>query len=228
MSISERYAAIRGRVDDLAIQAGRNPEDIRIIAVSKTFPASTVQEALDAGIYYLGENRVQEAADKKTELRGTYEYHMIGHLQSNKVKEAVALFDCIHGIDKFSTARKLDAAAADVGKQQNILLQVNTSKEPQKSGIEPDRALDTAKEIMRLPNLHLRGLMTVGPLTDNEDEVIKAFRSARSLFEQMKNHLSDDICELSMGMSGDYHLAIAEGATMLRIGSAIFGRREYR
>ncbi|MEW6527956.1 MAG: YggS family pyridoxal phosphate-dependent enzyme [Spirochaetota bacterium] len=225
MSIIDNYRQLLQKIDLIARQCNRNPAEISIIAVSKTFPAQTIQEAIDQGITLFGENRVQEAKAKIPQLQGTFSFHLVGHLQSNKAKDAVRLFECIHSIDKLSTAIEVDKEAKKINKIQNILIEVNTSGEPSKFGVEPEKAFELCKGILELHNINCIGFMTVGPLTDNRDRIRESFRTLRVLKEEINNKLNITLKELSMGMSGDFDIAIEEGATMVRIGTAIFGQR---
>lgn len=227
MGILENYTTIRADVDRIARACGRDPETVTVIAVSKTFPSSDINEAIGHGIHVFGESRIQEVKEKIPELKGEFSLHLIGHLQSNKAKEAVRYFDLIHSIDKLSTAEKVAREAEAAGKTQRILLQVNTSGEEQKSGCSPEEAADLCEKISRLQNIRLEGLMTVGPLADTGDSVKQSFSLLRTLRDGMRDRTGLRLDTLSMGMSGDYGTAIEEGATMLRIGSAIFGNRTY-
>jgi PLP dependent protein len=227
MSIRENYAKISERVRASAITCGRDPSTIRIVAVSKTFPASDIHEAISQGITLFGENRVQEAKEKAGILTGTYELHLVGHLQSNKAKDAVRLFSLIHSIDRIETAEKVNREAAAIGKVQKILIQVNTSGESTKFGIDPDETESFYKTINNLQNLRPTGLMTIGPLTDNVEKVREAFSRLASLKDALNINAGADLHELSMGMSGDFEIAVQEGATLVRVGSAIFGKRSY-
>jgi PLP dependent protein len=226
MSIIENYKRIETEVAGVAVSSGRNPLGTRIICVSKTFDESVVQEAIDAGIRVFGENKIQEAKRKIPNLKGDFTFHMIGHLQSNKARDAVSLFDLIHSIDKAETAASVDREAARIGKRQKVLVQVNTSGEESKSGIDPADAPDLVKRILDMKNLDLRGLMTMAPFTDDESVIRDTFRSARKLMEAINTSLGISLNELSMGMSSDYRIAVEEGATMVRIGTAIFGHRD--
>jgi PLP dependent protein len=227
MSIFENYREICEDVGRICVSIGRNPGSIKIVAVSKTFPSGAVQEAIDHGILLFGENKVQEAKQKIAQLKGEFNLHLIGHLQSNKAKDAVKIFDLIHSIDKFSTALKTDDEAKKINKVQKILLQVNTSGEDTKSGIMPEETIIICKDILTLKNLEIDGLMTIGPLTEDADSIRTSFRMLKSLLAEVNMRLGIDMDELSMGMSSDYKIAVEEGATMLRIGSAIFGQRTY-
>jgi len=227
MDIIENYIKIQKQVTETALSCGRNPEDIQIIAVSKTFPIETVQQAIDSGITIFGENKIQEAKRKIPELKGKFNIHMIGHLQSNKAKDAVKLFDLIHSIDKLSTAEKLNTEAEKAGKIQKILIQVNTSGETSKSGMTEQEVLNIITEFADLDNVEVLGLMAMAPYTDNLKIIRESFSSARILLEKINNKTGLGLKELSMGMSSDYKTAIEEGSTMVRIGSAIFGERNY-
>lgn len=226
MSIRDNYIRLQNEIAELAVSRKRNPGDVRIIAVSKTFSAAAVQEAIDAGIRVFGENRIQEAGQKIPLLAGDFTFHLVGHLQSNKAREAVELFDLIHSIDKFSTAERVSAEAQRFGKRQKILIQVNTSGENSKSGVSPDQAQDLAGRIGALADLELLGLMTMAPFTEDEEPVRKSFRTARETLEKINGVLNLGLSELSMGMSSDYRIAVEEGATMVRIGTALFGQRD--
>ena len=227
MSIVENYNKIRRDIDDIAVAAGKNPGDIRIIAVCKTFPGTVVQEAIDSGIRLFGENKVQEAKRKIPDLRGDFSFHMIGHLQSNKARDAVALFDVIHSIDRAGTAEKVNDEAGKAGKRQKVLIQVNISGELTKSGISSGEHRELARSVIALPHLELLGLMTMAPFTDDENAIRSAFRGARELLSDLNASLGLNLRELSMGMSSDYRFAAEEGATMVRVGTAIFGERTY-
>jgi hypothetical protein len=228
MSIIEKYNRIKDEIEAAAEKDGRNPDDIKIISVSKTFPAETVQSAIDSGIELFGENKIQEASDKIPLLHGKFKFHMIGHLQSNKSKEAVRLFDLIHSIDKSETAKKVSIEAEKVHKIQNILIQVNTAGESQKSGSDPENLFTIFDIILPLKNIKIIGLMAMAPFTDDKIIIGNCFSKARKLLEQINDRYNIKLKELSMGMSSDYKIAIAEGATMVRIGSAIFGYRNYK
>ena len=228
MSYYENYIKIKDSVNETALKISRNPDSIKIVSVSKTFTHEAVQEAIDLGIMVFGENKIQEAKSKIPLLKGNFEFHMIGHLQSNKAKDAVQLFSLIHSIDSISTAEKVNKEAEKLGKIQDILIQINSSGEESKSGISSSLAVDLAGAIIEMKNLNLQGIMTIGPLSDNESDIRKSFILTRHTLEAINSELGLSLKELSMGMSDDFLLAIEEGATILRIGSAIFGRRFYQ
>lgn len=227
MAIIDNYKHIKEDINKIALSSKRKLEEIFLLPVSKTFPAETIQEAINSGIKVFGENKVQEASEKSKVLTGDFKFHLIGHLQSNKAKYSVKLFDLIHGIDKLSTAEKLNKEAEKIQKIQKILVQVNTSKELTKSGIDPDQTEELCGNIKKFSNIKLCGLMTIGPLTDNISDVSDSFAALRKLKESINQSLQLSMTELSMGMSSDYDIAIKEGATIVRIGSAIFGERDY-
>jgi PLP dependent protein len=227
MGIFENYREICEDVERIAASAGRNSGTVNIVAISKTFPSSAVQEAIDHGMSLFGENKVQEAKQKITLINGNFAMHLVGHLQSNKAKDAVKIFDVIHSIDKFSTAQKTDEEAKKINKIQKILVQVNTSGEDTKSGLAPEDTINTCMDILVLKNIELLGLMTIGPLTEETDSIRSSFRMLKNLLDEANAKLGLSMKELSMGMSSDYAIAVEEGATMLRIGSAIFGQRTH-
>ena len=225
MTVAERFHAIRERIDRSATAASRDPSGITLVAVSKTFPAETVAEALAAGVTDLGENRVQEAKEKRQSVAVPARWHLIGHLQSNKAKEAARLFEMIESVDSVDLALRLGREAEKLGKQLEILLQLNVGSEEQKSGVAVDDARAIAKELISIPALKLRGLMTIPPI-GSPDDTRAHFRRMRILFEELREDLaSESFNQLSMGMSEDFEIAIQEGATIVRIGRAIFGGR---
>ncbi len=227
MSIKENYRKIEESVRKTAQSAGRDPGEIRIIAVSKNFPPEAVQEAMDSGIGLFGENRVQEAKEKFPELQGSFTLHMIGHLQSNKVKDAVRLFDLIHSLDKSDTVEKVNREAEKIEKIQKILIQVNTSGELSKSGTDRENALNIIEAAADMKNTEILGLMTMAPFTRDINIIRDCFRRLSEALAMINLKLGTAMKELSMGMSSDYRIAIKEGATMIRIGTAIFGERIY-
>jgi len=218
MSIRDNVAEVRARIDAACARSGRDAGEVTLVAVSKTFPASYVEEAIAAGITDVGENRVQEARDKKPSVASSARWHLIGHLQSNKAKDAVRLFDAIDSVDSLPLAEKLARAAEGAGKRQDVLLEVNIGREEQKSGALPEEVDALVAAIGGLPALHLRGLMSIPPVGTAE-ETRRWFRELRALRERHR------LEQLSMGMSEDFETAIEEGSTMVRVGRAIFGAR---
>ena len=217
-SIAANAKDVEARIAAACTRAGRSPNEVTLIAVTKTFPAEAVTAAIAAGIANVGENRVQEARDKQPLVAGNVRWHLIGHLQSNKAKDAVRLFDMIQSVDSIELAEKLARAADAAGKQQEILLQVNIGREPQKSGIDPDDVARAVKQLAAYPSLRLRGLMAIPPVGE-ADETRRFFRELRTMRD------AEGMEQLSMGMSEDYEVAIEEGSTMVRVGRAIFGSR---
>jgi hypothetical protein len=226
--IGRAFTEVQERIERAAADAGRNPGDVKLVAVSKTVPAERVLEGIEAGITILGENYVQEAKEK---IEALYSYpvswHFIGHLQSNKAKYAVGLFDLIHSVDSAKLARELDKRAKKVGKVQPILIQVNISGEETKSGVDPAQVLALVRDIGALENLSVHGLMTMPPFFNAPEKVRPYFRALKQLQDRIRAESIPRVYmdELSMGMSGDFETAIQEGATLVRVGTSIFGRR---
>jgi PLP dependent protein len=218
VSIREGVAEVRRRVADACARSGRDSGDVTLIAVTKVFPAEYVEQAIAAGVTDVGENRVQEARDKKPLVHGSARWHLIGHLQSNKAKDAVRLFDVIQTVDSVELAQKIARAAEAAGKRQEILLQVNLGNEEQKSGAARADVPALVKALRGIDSLDLRGLMAIPPLGTAE-ETRPYFRELRALRDDA------GVEQLSMGMSEDFEVAIEEGATMVRVGRAIFGSR---
>ena len=225
--IAENIKILRGRIAEISIKAKRDPADIKIIAVSKNFGIDEIAEASKEGLLDFGENKAQELDSKFAQLGNKVTWHFLGHLQRNKVRFAVNSADYIHSVDSLMIAMDINNRAEKINKVQKILLQVKTSNEETKSGLTDDsEIMDIAWYCKELKNVELKGLMTIGPLTDDREEIRRSFRYMSNL----KNTLKEDglhLKELSMGMTSDYDIAIEEGATMLRIGTAIFGERNY-
>jgi pyridoxal phosphate enzyme (YggS family) len=210
----------------VAQRAGRRAEEITLVAVSKTFPAESIRAAFDAGLRHFGENRVQEWEAKQPHLADlTATWHLIGHLQSNKARRAAHLFNRVDSVDSLSLAQKLDAAASEEAKKLPVLIEVHLSDEATKSGVgEPDLA-PLAEKILALPHLDLLGLMTIPPFFDDAKQVRPHFAQLRELHARLQAALGKSLPALSMGMSHDFEIAIEEGATEIRVGSALFGQR---
>lgn len=218
-AIGANLARVHDRIAAAAERAGRSPAGVRLVGVSKTFPAGAVLAAVRRGLADVGENRVQEAAPKAAAVAAAGErprWHLIGHLQTNKVKQALDLFDVIQSVDSLNLAEALSRRAQS---PLDILLEVNVAAEASKTGFSSDEVPAAAERVAALPQLAVRGLMTVAPLTDDPEDVRPVFRRLRQLSEAL------GLPELSMGMSGDYEVAVEEGATIVRIGRAIFGAR---
>jgi pyridoxal phosphate enzyme (YggS family) len=219
-----RLEHVRELIDAAAKKSGRHAHEIELIAVTKTHLADTVREAMRAGLTEFGENKVQEARGKIEELaRGRW--HLIGHLQTNKAKEAVRLFDAIDSLDRLELAQELDRRAEAFGKTQEVLLQVNIAGESTKFGCPPDAAHRLAEAINALPRLALRGLMTIAPYAPEPEKSRPHFAALRELRDVLQRDTGLHLPVLSMGMSGDFAVAIEEGATSVRIGTALFGER---
>jgi len=231
--LRDNYREIEEKIATTAAKAGISSKTIRIVAVTKTHPVEVIDAGLRAGIRIIGENKVQEAEAKIPELQEPFEeFHYIGHLQKNKVNKLLRLRpSLIHSIDKLKTAESLNRSLAREGQQQKVLIQVNTSGEESKFGLPADYPLlrDFAGKLSELKHLEVFGLMTIGKFTDNEREIRECFILLRRYFESLqKEDISGIRMEiLSMGMSGDYLIAVEEGANLLRIGTAIFGQRNY-
>ena len=224
-SIADNLARVRERIGRAAERSDRRAGEITLIGVSKTFAAGAVQEAYDAGLRHFGENRVQEMAAKRPQLAGPDAiWHFIGHLQSNKAHQAAELFDRIDTVDSMALARKLDAAAREHGKRLPVLIEVHLGEEATKSGVEPEGLPELAEALDKLANLNLRGLMSVPPYSEPE-RVRPHFRQLRELREALSGRLGRPLPTLSMGMSHDFEVAIEEGATEVRVGTALFGAR---
>jgi pyridoxal phosphate enzyme (YggS family) len=219
-TLRRNLAAVRERVARAAERAGRRPEDVLLIGVSKTVPPEGVRLGVEAGLTALGENRVQEARDKIKVLGRPVPWHLIGHLQTNKVRDARELFDLIHSVDRLDLARELDRRAGD--RVANVLLEVNVANEPSKSGFAPDAVAPAVEALRGLPHLNVRGLMAIPPIVERAEDARVWFQALRRLAEH------HGLRELSMGMSADFEVAIEEGATMVRVGTAIFGARPAR
>lgn len=225
-AIAVSVALVRERIARAAERAGRNPQEITLVAVSKTFPAQAIRDAFLAGVHHFGENRVQEWESKAPDLSSVDAiWHLVGHLQSNKVRRAAALFDRIDSVDSFPLARRLDVAAAELAKTLPVLIEVKLDPEPGKSGADPANLITLAESVLTLPNLNLRGLMTIPPFLDDPEQVRPYFRKLRALCDAAAHHLGRHLPELSMGMSHDFEVAIEEGATQVRLGTAVFGPR---
>ena len=231
MSLYKNIEIIRERINKAAIKANRDPIDIKLLAVTKTISIEIIDEALSNNIEFIGENKVQEAVDKIPFLKGKFkEFHFIGHLQSNKINKLMKLKpNLIHSIDKFSTANKLNNYLKEYSITQDILIEVNTSGEENKFGITPDETIPLVKAISKLENIKIKGLMTVGIFTSNEKLVRDCFIKLRKLFNEIKTAEIPNVemKYLSMGMTNDFEIAIEEGANILRLGTAIFGARNY-
>ena len=229
--IVDNIAQIRNRIKAAALSANRKPEEIKLLLATKSVSAENIKVALEAGESIIGENKAQELKSKYNELLDVpHQKHFIGHLQSNKIKELLR-YDvvCIQSIDRLDLAEKLQARLEFEKKEIDVLIQVNTSNEESKFGVAPDGAIELTKQVAEFPNIHIKGLMTIGLFSAEEAKVRVCFKLLKDLQQQIAalNLPSVDMSELSMGMSHDLEIAIEEGSTMVRVGTAIFGKRKY-
>jgi hypothetical protein len=218
---------VRQRIAAAAARCNRSPDSVKLLAVTKTVAPELVQQAIKAGVTACGENYVQEAREKIGLIREKVQWHMIGYLQTNKAKYVVNLFDYIHSVDRLELAREIDKRAGLIGRKINILIEVNVSGEESKSGIETSRVLALIKDVSLLENLNVKGLMTMAPYSTNPENSRPCFSALKNLQQKIiqEGIAGIQMDELSMGMTDDFEIAIEEGATLLRIGRAIFGER---
>ena len=228
MSVAENLKTIRERVDAACERAGRGPEEVALIAVSKTKPLSMLQEAYEAGARDFGENKVQEILEKYPEMPEDARFHMIGHLQTNKVKQVVGKAVLIHSVDSLHLAEKIEQEAAKRDLTADILLEVNVAREESKFGLMLEEVIPLLEEVKNLPHVRVRGLMTIAPNVENPEENRKHFKKLYQLYVDIKSKNIDNgtMSVLSMGMTGDFEVAVEEGATMIRVGTGIFGSRQ--
>lgn len=228
ITIQTRLTALLARIQSAAAAAGRAGVGIRLVAVSKTFPPEAIRQAIAAGVSDIGENYIQEARDKFEALQGTaVKWHFIGRLQTNKAKQAVRMFDLIHTLDSYKLALELDRCARRLHKIQPVLIQVNVAGEATKAGVAPEEALSLVRQAAALENIAVKGLMTMPPYFNAPERVRPFFAALRQLRDRIRHEEIANIGmeELSMGMTGDFEAAVAEGATLVRIGTAVFGER---
>ena len=229
-NLTERVQEVRQRIDAAARRADRSPDEIVLVAVSKTHPSTMIRQALAAGLSDFGENRVQEAESKIPEVgRNAARWHLIGHLQSNKARRAAELFDVIHSLDSVGLARRLDRVCGEIDRQElPVLIQIDLGHETTKTGIDESEIREVARAVSQCARLRLTGLMTLPPFFEEAESARPYFRRLRELRDELKAEgaFGNEGGELSMGMTHDYEIAIEEGATMVRVGTAIFGERE--
>jgi pyridoxal phosphate enzyme (YggS family) len=227
ISIQQRLEEVRSRIAGAALRAGRSPEAVELVAVSKTVDLFRIREGIAAGIRILGENRVQEAEEKISELGRSVSWHLVGHLQTNKAKLAVSLFDLIHSLDSVRLAEALERQAEMQGRTVSLLVEVNLGQEESKSGVAPEALTPLLRSCFSLSHLRILGLMVIPPFLEEVEEVRPYFRRLRELAAEISALQIENIemKHLSMGMSHDFEIAIEEGATLVRIGTAIFGPR---
>ena len=227
MTIAENLLEVKKRIAAAARRVGRDPVEVRLVVVSKTVPTERLKEAVAAGQRLFGENYLQEALPKIAALGNEVSWHFVGALQTKKAKGVVGLFDLIHSVDRLKLAQALEQAAAKQGLLQDILIQVNLAGEETKSGVNPEGAAGLLREIVRLPHLRVAGFMTMPPWFDDPERVRPYFRLLRELRDRLRALKITDspLSELSMGMTGDFEAAVEEGATLVRVGTAVFGER---
>lgn len=227
--IAESIEKINGEIREICEKCGRSRDDVTLIAVSKTKPVSDIEEALKTGTLDFGENKVQELCSKCEVLPENIRWHLIGHLQRNKVKYVAGKTALIHSVDSLRLAEKIEEESAKREITTDILIEVNVSGEESKFGVSPDETEDLVRQIAKMEHVRVRGLMTIAPYTSDPESNRGYFRALRQLSVDIKQKNIDNVCmnELSMGMSGDYRVAIEEGATFVRVGTAIFGERNY-
>lgn len=225
--IAANLETIRERMARAAGRAGRSPSDIQLVAVSKMVGVDSIREAIGAGVTIFGESYIQEARTKMPEITGPVRWDFIGHLQRNKARHAVGLFEMIHSVDSLALAQEIDRMAMQSGKRIMVLVEVNISGEEAKSGINPAGTGDLVRKMASLPHLSLEGLMTMPPYSDNPENSRPYFQALRNLRDSLNEECRGALMlkELSMGMSSDFEVAIEEGATLIRVGTAIFGER---
>jgi len=227
MPIRENVQFARNKIAEACRRSGRKSEEIELVAITKTVDVEQINEAIEAGIRVVGENRVQEAWRKFQEVGEKVHWHMVGHLQTNKVKRVLQFADMIHSVDSVYLAREIQTQAKKLEKTIEILIQVNTSGEESKFGLEPEATIGAIEEVSTLPNLKIKGLMTIGAFLPNPEDVRPCFKLLHDLKDRVNERgiTSVEIGTLSMGMTNDYEIAIEEGSTMVRVGTAIFGER---
>ena len=227
-SIRENFLQVQNQIRVAAEHAGREAHSIQVIAVSKTKPVSVILEAIDAGITDIGENRVQEAKGKYDLVDGPVKWHLVGHLQRNKVKQALPIFDLIHSVDSLRLLAEIDRRSAQLNRRTEVLIQVNTSGEPSKFGLEPDAVFGFMENALDYAHIQIKGLMTIGAFLPDPEEVRPSFVLLRTLQEKIREQQFPNVEMeyLSMGMTNDFEVAVEEGANLVRIGTAIFGKRE--
>jgi len=224
-SIAENLERVRKQMAHAAANAGRAVDEIELVAITKTHPAEKVRAAVEAGQTLFGESRVQEARAKIPELPSNLRWHFVGHLQKNKIRHALPLFELFHGVDSLALAEEMNRIAADEGMHPRVLLEVNVAGEGSKFGFSPDKLREQMEELLALQRLSILGLMTIPPLADKTEASRRYFVQLRELRDRLQTEFHVDLPQLSMGMTQDFPIAVEEGATLVRVGTAIFGER---
>ena len=225
LSIAENLERVRKQIAHAAAKAGRTVDEIELVAITKTHPAEKVREAIEAGQTLFGERRVQEARVKIPELPSNLHWHYVGHLQKNKIRHALPLFELFHGVDSLALAQEMNRIAADEGLHPRVLLEVNVAGEGSKFGFSPDKLREQMEGLLALQRLSILGLMIIPPLGDKAEASRKYFVQLRELRDRLQTEFHVDLPQLSMGMTQDFPIAVEEGATLVRVGTAIFGER---
>jgi hypothetical protein len=226
--IGDNLDRVREQISTAAAKSGRTLDDVELVAITKTHPAESVREAIEAGQILFGESRVQEARAKIPELPSNCRWHFVGHLQKNKIRHALPLFEMFHGIDSLELARDINRIAEEDGAHRNVLLQVNVAGEGSKFGFSPDALGEQMEGLLALPRLSMEGLMCIPPLAMESEDSRKFFVQVRELRDSLEKEFSVKLPQLSMGMTQDFPIGIEEGATLVRVGTAIFGERARR
>ena len=225
LSIGKNLERVRKQIAHAAAKAGRTVDEIELVAITKTHPAEKVRETIEAGQTLFGESRVQEARVKIPELPSNLHWHYVGHLQKNKIRHALPLFELFHGVDSLALAQEMNRIAADEGLHPRVLLEVNVAGEGSKFGFSPDKLREQMEGLLALQRLSILGLMTIPPLADKAEASRKYFIQLRELRDRLQTEFHVDLPQLSMGMTQDFPIAVEEGATLVRVGTAIFGER---
>jgi PLP dependent protein len=225
-SIAENLDRVREQIVSAAVKVGRSADEIDLVAITKTHPAEKVREAIEAGQSLFGESRVQEARVKVPELPSNLRWHFVGHLQKNKVRQALPLFEMIHSIDSLSLAQDVDRIAEEEGLYPRVLLEVNVAGEGSKFGFAPDQLREHLEALLALPRLTIEGLMCIPPIADESEVSRKYFVQLREIRDSLEREFGLKLPQLSMGMTNDFSVAVEEGATLVRVGTAIFGERQ--
>ena len=228
MFVAENLERVRGQITQAAAKAGRSANDVELVAITKTHPAEKVREAVEAGHTLFGESRVQEARAKIPELPSNLRWHFVGHLQKNKIRHALPLFELFHGVDSLALAQEMNRIAAEEGMHPRILLEINVAEEGSKFGFKPESLRAEMESLLTLPRLSIEGLMCIPPLADEAEASRKYFVQLRELRDSLEKEFGLTLPHLSMGMTNDFSVAVEEGATLVRVGTAIFGERPRR
>jgi pyridoxal phosphate enzyme (YggS family) len=224
-SIAENLARVRAQIAQAAAKANRNADDVELVAISKTHDATKVREAIEAEQSLFGESRVQEARVKIPELPSNLRWHFVGHLQKNKIRHALPLFELIHSVDSLALAQDINRIAEEDGLHTRVLLEVNVAGEGSKFGFTPEKLREDLENLLALPRLSILGLMTIPPIAEEAEASRKYFVELRELRDRLQTEFHVDLAQLSMGMTQDFAIAVEEGATLVRVGTAIFGER---